>query len=182
VWREYYGKYLNTYQHAEILGEREQPSDYKVTGYWGDPRGADEASTIAMILGYVGSFDVPWKKSVEQIKRMLKDRPTKIYIDPSCTNLIREFPQLHVKPLSRNSQQDTQEQTGDGNIQHKVDDHCMDALRYFIGPHFVAGAGDHLADIYGEEYRYSESADYLTTLMDSAVPVLEQELTLGREF
>jgi len=179
VWREYYGKYLNTYQHGEILAEREQPPNYHVEGMWGDPRGADEASTLAMILGFVGSFDVPWKKSVEQIKRMLKNR--KIFIDPSCSNLIREFPQLHVKPLSRNSSQDTQEQTGDGNIQHKVDDHCMDALRYFVGPHFVAGAGDHLVDVYGEDYINSESADYLTTLMGSAVPVLDQELTLGRE-
>jgi hypothetical protein len=131
-------------------------------------------------LGYVGSFDVPWKKSVEQIKRMLKNR--QIFIDPSCTNLIREFPQLHVKPLSRNSSQDTQEQTGDGNIQHKVDDHCMDALRYFVGPYFVAGAGTHLSDVYGTDYVGSESADYLRTLTNAPTQVLEQELTLGREF
>ena len=149
---------------------------------WGDPRGADEAATMALTLGFVGSFDVPWKPSVEYIKRLLKARPPKLYIDPSCTNLIREMGQLHVKPVSRNSSTDLQELSGDGNIQHKVDDHCCDALRYFIGPHFVAGAGSHLADIYGESYVGSESQDFFTTLQpdsNSSLTTLDDELSLG---
>jgi hypothetical protein len=176
VWREYYGRYLSTHEHAKALKERENPPGYRVDAMWGDPRGADEAATLALTLGFVGSFDVPWKHAVEQIKRMLK--AGQLFVDPSCLNLIRELPQLHVKPPARQSQRDIDEQAGDGNIQHKVDDHCCDALRYFIGPHFVAGAGSHLTDIYGEAYSGSESQDVFTTLTGQKM-ILEEELTLG---
>lgn len=180
VWREYYGKYLSTMEHAQEIRSRANPPGYRVDAMWGDPRGADEAATLGLILGRgaVGSFDVPWKPSVEQIKRLLKADPPKLLVDPSCTNLIREMPQLHVKPLARNSQQDLNEQQTQGNIQHKVDDHCCDALRYFVGPYFVAGAGSHLTDIYGESYRGSESQDVFTTLTGTKV-TMDEELTLG---
>jgi hypothetical protein len=182
VWREYYGRYLSTPEHAAVLKVRTNPPDYRVDGMWGDPRGADEAAALAFAgLGFVGSFDVPWKPSVEQIKRMLKADPPQIYVDPSCSNLIREMPQLHIKPLARNTKQDLNEQTPDGNIQHKVDDHCCDALRYFVGPHFVAGAGSHLTDVYGEDYAGSESQDVFTNLTGTRV-TLNEELSLGRNF
>lgn len=183
VWREYYGRYKSTMEHGQALKERENPPNYRVDARWGDPRGADEAATLGIILGYIGSFDVPWKQSVEEIKRRLKARPQpRLVIDPSCTNLVREMPQLHVKPLARNSQQDLNEQGGDGNLQHKVDDHCCDALRYFVGPHFVAGAGSHLSDVYGEDYAGSESQDVFLTLAGSTSVRLEEELTLGGRY
>jgi hypothetical protein len=177
VWREYYGKFKATMEHGWAIKNRENPKDYAIEAMWGDPRGADEAATLALILGFVGGPDVPWKLGVEQIKRMLKSRPPKLYIDPSCVNLIRELSQLHVKPLGRNSQQDLNELQSDGNIQHKVDDHCCDALRYFVGPHFVLGAGSHLVDIYGEDYIGSESHDMMTTLNGTSV-TMEEELNL----
>lgn len=184
VWREYYGKHMSTMEHGQALKARPNPADYRVDCMWGDPRGADEAATLALIIGYVGSFDVPWKPSVEQIKRMLRhdNGPPRLFVDPGCVNLIREMPQLHVKPLARNANQDLNEQTSDGNIQHKVDDHCCDALRYFVGPHFVAGAGSHLSDVYGDSYVGSESQDVFTTLTGSKV-TLDEELSLsGRNF
>ena len=128
---------------------------------WGDPRGADEAATLALVFGWVASEDVPWKASVEQIKRLLKAE--KLTVDPSCQNLIRQMGQLHVKQVStKATAQDLQEFVGDGNIQHKVDDHATDALRYFIGPYLVLGANSHLSDIYGERYIGSESHDFVT--------------------
>jgi hypothetical protein len=69
--------------------------------------------------------------------------------------------QLHVKEQVR-QQRDLNEFVGDGNIQHKVDDHAADALRYLIGPIFVLGAGSSLADIYGQNYLGSESQDFFT--------------------
>jgi hypothetical protein len=190
VWREYYGRYKSTLEHAHILKNRTNPDDYKITQMWGDPRGADEEAILSMILGHVGSVHVPWKSSVEQIKRLLKPQAQstpKLYIDPSCVNLIREMPQLHVKPLSRNlAKQDLDEHKDQGNIQHKVDDHCCDALRYFIGPHFVLGTGTHLSDVYGEDYQGSESQDVFTNLLggsdSSGFTTLDQELTLGSRF
>jgi hypothetical protein len=99
-------------------------------------------------------------------------------------NLIREMPQLHVKPLSKTTgAQDLDEQKQQGNIQHKVDDHSCDALRYVLGPLFVAGLGrSDLTDIYGEFYGGSESQDFFTTLAGSDTSIrLDQELILGRD-
>lgn len=180
VWREYYQSYRSTMEHGQYLRDREQPQGYHVDAMWGDPRGADEAATLALIIGFVASHDVAWKSSVEQIKRLLKNN--KLFISPNCPNLIREIAQLHVKPISRHSIQDLQEMSGDGNIQHKVHDHSPDALRYFIGPHFVSGAGSHLEDIYGQDYASSESADYLRSLAGDTAVNLTEELSLNRQF
>lgn len=164
VWREYYKRYVPTYEHGQALREREQPENYNVSGLWGDPRGADEAATLSMMLGWVAFDDVPWKLGIEAIKRLLKlksDGLPSLYIDPSCTNLIRQMSQLHVKEQTRAQKLDLQEYSQQGNIQHKVDDHAVDALRYFIGPYFVNSAGSHLVDIYGANYAGSESEDFL---------------------
>jgi hypothetical protein len=183
VWREYYERFKPTYEHGQALASRENPSDYRVDAMWGDPRGADEAATLALLLGIVGSFDVSWKLSVEQIKRMLKARPPQIYVDPSCVNFIREMSQLHAKPIATNAKQDLNEQAGDGNIQHKVNDHSPDAFRYFIGPHFVAGANATMEDYYGNEYNGSESQMVYDSLMGTHTEVkLDEELSLNRGF
>jgi hypothetical protein len=165
VWREYYHRFKSTWEHGQYLkNEIVNPPDYHVDGRWGDPRGADEAATLALVLGYVASQDTPWKWGVEEIKRMLKARPPRIYVDPSCTNLIRQMGQLHVKEQSRNSKQDLNELQANGNnVQHKVDDHAVDALRYFVGPMFALGAGTHLEDVGGNEYEGSEAHDFFTT-------------------
>lgn len=178
VWREYYQSYRSTMEHGEYLRDRPNPAGYHIDAMWGDPRGADEAATLALIIGYVASHDVPWKQSVEQIKRFLKNR--KIIISPQCPNLIRQMGQLHVKPATRHTIQDLQEMTGDGNIQHKVDDHAADALRYFVGPHYVSGAGSHLSDVYGNEYNQSESADFYRNALGDTSVTLEDELSLSK--
>lgn len=164
VWREYYKSYISTYEHGTYIKNREQPDEYNITAMWGDPSGADEAATLALMLGYVASEEVPWKHGIEAIKRLLKpgfDGFPKLYVDPSCTNLIRQMSQLHIKERSRAQKLDISEFTADGNIQHKVDDHACDALRYLIGPYYVMGAGTHLSDIYGNDYRGSESEDFI---------------------
>jgi hypothetical protein len=180
IWREYYASYLSTYEHAVLLKNRTNPEGYRIDAMWGDPRGADEEATLSLVLGHVASMHVPWKLSVEEIKRMLK-RPNGFMVDPSCTNTTWEMSQLRVKELSKNSQIDLNEHTADGNIQHKVNDHCPDAVRYFVGPQFVMGAGTHLADIYGEQYVGSESHDYFTTLTGTRV-TMDDEMALGRDF
>lgn len=181
IWREYYQRYKTTMEHAEYLKNRQNPEGYHVDAMWGDPRGADEAATVAIVLrkGMVASFDVPWGKSVEQIKRMLKANPPNLTVEPTCTNVIREMPQLHVKPLGRNIKTDLNEQSGDGNLQHKVNDHSPDAIRYYIGPHFVAGAGVRLADIYGQDYATSESADVYHSIMGTSM-TLDEDLSLNK--
>jgi hypothetical protein len=162
VWREYVSRYQSTMEHGEYLKQRDNPPDYNVAGMWGDHRGPDEAATLGLILGFVGSMDVPWKHGVEFIKRMLK--LNKLHVDPSCVNTIRSLSQLHIKPPTRSGLV-VNEDAGDRNIQHKVDDHCADALRYLLGPLYVMGAGIHYADVYdtfGNGYSGSESDDFTT--------------------
>jgi hypothetical protein len=165
VWREYHERYKSTYEHGQALLERDNPDGYKIDGAWGDPRGANEIATLGLLGIHVAADDVPWKLGIEEIKRMLKpdaEGNPRIFIDPSCTNLRRSMMTLHVKEQTRAQRFDLQEQVGDGNIQHKVDDHDADAFRYFIGPYFVLGAGSHLEDVYGLDYRGSESNDFFT--------------------
>lgn len=51
VWREYQVSGKTTYEHAGILPYREQPPDYHVDWGAGDPRGPDQANTIAIVTG-----------------------------------------------------------------------------------------------------------------------------------
>jgi hypothetical protein len=178
VWREYYQSYKSTMEHGQFLRDRPNPPGYHVDAMWGDPRGADEAATLSLMVGFVASHDVRWKLSVEQIKRMLK--MGQIIISPTCPNLIRQMGQLHVKPASRHTIQDLQELQGDGNIQHKIDDHAADALRYFVGPHYVSGAGSHLEDVYGHQYAQSESADFYRNGLGDTRVTVEDEISLTR--
>lgn len=162
VWREYYKAHMSTLEHAYYLRDRTNPTGYTIDSCWGDPRGADEAAILGQVFRYPASEDVRWKLSVEQIKRMLGNRPPKLLVHESCINLIRQMNNLHVKELAKNAKFDLNELQGDGNIQHKVDDHAADALRYFIGPWFVNGAGTSVQDIYGEMYKGSESESFFT--------------------
>ena len=165
VWREYYASQLSTPQNAHNIVSRPQPKDYRVDGMWGDPRGADEEAIYSQYLGYgtVGSQDCRWKLAVEQTKRMLAAKPPQLRVTRNCTNLIRQIANLHVKEQSKQAKFDLQEMSlgGDGNIQHKVDDHAADALRYFIGSYFVMGGNISLADVYGNSYAGSESHEFL---------------------
>lgn len=182
VWREYYVRYTSTVDNGKAIKERKNPPGYHIDGMWGDPRGADEIAILSSILGHVASQDVPWKIGVEWIKRLLKvdeslHRP-RLFVDPSCRNLVREMEQLHVKEQTRSQSLGLDEMRGDGNIQHKVDDHACDALRYFIGPYFGLGAGSHLSDIYGEDYNGSESQEFYNTYTADSPFVMDGRIVI----
>lgn len=198
VWREYNVSGITNEKHAKALSERVQPSGYKVDAMWGDPRDPDAAVTLSENLnfynhvhqtrgvnyGTVGSMDIKWKLGVEQIKRMLVHRPPLIQVvEGACPNLVRQMNNLHVKQQGKQSKFDLNEVQGDGNIQHKVDDHAADAFRYGIGPHFVGGGGIRLEDILGTNYKGSESEQYILNVLDGHM-ILEDTFAvrLGGEF
>lgn len=160
VWREYYSRFRSTQANGTTLKERDNPEHYHIQGMWGDPRGANEAATLGPLMGYVASdATITWKQGVDAIKGLLKDE--KLHISTACPNLIRQIEQLHVKERVR-AIQELDERGGEVNIQHKVDDHAADALRYFIGPYFVKGAGSHLSDVYGQDLETSEANEFFT--------------------
>lgn len=143
VWREYQKSWMTTWEHAQYLKTRENPPGFHRDGMFGDPRGADESATIALVIGYVGSDDVPWENGIETVKRKMKvqqDGKPQLYIDRSCTQLIRQIQNLHRK--------DSKDNKNPQEGQHDYDDHGPDALRYFCGQYFFLGAGSSLEDLY----------------------------------
>lgn len=159
VWRAYQEKYKTTWEHAHILKDRENPPGWHLDGMFGDPKGADEAATIALVLGQVFSQDVPWSQGIEAVKRGLKiqtDGKPKLYIDKSCIELIRQ-----MQALRRLKEKDDKT-AREGQIDY--DDHGPDALRYFFSQYFILGAGSSLSDVY-DPTDTSESQTYFTETM-----------------
>ena len=161
IWREYQVSGIATFEHAKILMQRDHPPGYHVDWGAGDPRGPDQAATIASITGVqIYSNDIAsnthesWVMGVEHVRRMLKIQPTglpKLIIDPSCVNLIRQMEQLHAieDPENKNARE--------GQFKH--DDHGPDAIRYLIGQYMQSGAGSSLADVYSGD-RGTEAATF----------------------
>jgi hypothetical protein len=164
VWREYMVTEKTTFEHAGLLLKRsDNPPDYHVDWGGGDPRGPDQANTIAIITGVqIYSSDIgegnaheSWTLGVEHVKQLLKVQPNglpKLTIDPSCVNLIRQMDQLHAP--------DPKEGKNAPEGQHKHDDHGPDALRYLVGQYFESGAGSSLGDIYGKGMRQTEAMTF----------------------
>ena len=152
VWREYQVRHKTTYEHGVHLKSRGGPPGFHVDGKMGDPRGADENATLALHLGGITANPVPWIQGIEAIKRWLKittDGKPKLFIDKSCTELIRQMEQLR-----------TPSEKEDKNVkegQHDYDDHGPDALRYFFNEFFVLGMGSSLSDVYSGRHAEADS-------------------------
>jgi hypothetical protein len=149
VWREYYKRFMATMEHGRALRQRPNPAGFHVDAMFGDPSGADEIATLALILGAVWGRKVGWKEGIEAIKSRLKVQPDgkpKLFIDPSCKNLIRELQTLRMAGTTRAGAEKNPRE-----IQHQYDDHCCDALRYFASEFFVLGAGSSLLSAYKYE-------------------------------
>lgn len=136
VFDEYYQSMRTTQFHAETIlaKSRLQKKDFQIT--WGDPSAEQERIdysqfnlpiTSALVFGKV---DGGWVKSgIEKVSAALKINPLtnkpKLFIFKNCKYTIREFEAYHWLELKESSQ--------DKEIPFKKNDHCMDALRYFIG-------------------------------------------------
>jgi hypothetical protein len=157
VWREYQMRYKTTWEHAHIVYQRGNPEGFHVDGMFGDPAGADEAATIALIIGTVTARKVPWIQGIEAVTRKLKIQPNglpQLFIDRSCVNLIRQMQAL------RHKESKTGHNAREGQVDY--DDHGPDALRYFMGEFFVLGAGVSLSDVYNGSQLGSEAETFFT--------------------
>jgi hypothetical protein len=173
VWREYQKRHLSSWDHGHVLQnpdryasehgvDRVNPRDFHVDGMFGDPRGGDSRYTLELVLGQIYS-DEPkdedtnssWGIGVEFVKRWMRvqaDGKPKLYVDPSCTELIRQLEQLRAP--------DEKEGINSKEGQHKHDDHGPDALRYFFAQFFGLGYGSSLSDIYAPSQQRSEAATF----------------------
>lgn len=155
VWREYQKSHVSTWDHGHILLNRRNPDGYHVDGRFGDPRGGDSAATLSLVLGHIFSEDVETEIGYELVRRWMKvqsDGKPKLYIDPSCIDLIRQLEQLHAI--------ESKDGINAKEGQYKHDDHGPDALRYFFSQYFYLGGGSTLSDIYDPGVRRSEAATF----------------------
>jgi hypothetical protein len=167
VWREYQVTHKTTWEHGQILRERPNPEGFHVNGMFADPRGADAIATLTIILGPLLARPVPWETGIEAVKRHLKLQPNgepKLYIDPSCSETIRQMESLR-RP-------DEKEGKNPKEGQHDYDDHGPDALRYFFNEYFVLGGAGRLSDLYDRAYRGSEAEAFF--VLDSKVTLEER--------
>jgi len=173
VWREYYERFRANTEHGYALRDRKNPQGFHCDGRFGDPADPGAMAELGKIIGQVFPAKAEWIEGVEAIKNALTIRhlpddkkQTKLFIDPSCTNLIRQLNQLSV--VSQKS-----EKLDPKEGQKKVDDHAADALRYFGVAYFILGAGSSLRDAYkimaGNDLEsfYQREAG-LTTLLEGA--------------
>lgn len=159
VWREYQVRHKSTWEHAQILKDRENPDRYHVDAMFGDPAGADEIATFAIHFGPIvaRSREVPWNRGIEAVKRKLKLQPDgrpQLFIDSSCHNLIRQMQALQYK-ASKNGLN-----AKEGQVDR--DDHGPDALRYFNVEYFILGAGTSLSSVYDAPMLGSPAESFFT--------------------
>jgi hypothetical protein len=162
VWREYQVRYKTTYEHAYILLNRENPEGYHFDRVAADPRGADEIATLELIMGIgvEADADISWETGVEAWKRWMKIRPDgqpKFFVDPSCTDLIRQVEALTTPKIRESARQKNLERKPGTRNQHDHDDHGPDTIRYFFNQWEVMRTTS-LADLYASDARRGNEA------------------------
>lgn len=135
VFDEYYNSGFTAEAHANIINGKTNPN-YPVLMTFGDPSAAQEmldyASKGCIITPATKIFtggEMDWVNSgIEKVRQALKinsqtGKP-RLFVSQNCVNTIREFESYHwMEKNTVGIQKDVPE---------KKDDHCMDALRYFM--------------------------------------------------
>mgnify|MGYP001602757730 FL=1 len=134
IYDEYYHSGQTSVFHADVIKAKSGKTMFSAT--WGDPSAeqqmldyAAQGVPIAPALKVVEAEQRGWVKSgIEKVRELLKPHPQtlrpRIFVFRNCANTIREFESYHW--LEKMGDIDTKE------LPDKVDDHCMDALRYFV--------------------------------------------------
>lgn len=168
IWREYQVRYKTTYEHAYILMNREQPEGYHVDRAAADPRGADEIATLQLLMGIgiEATAEVTWDTGIEAVKRWLKVQPDgqpKLFVDPSCYELIRQIEELKTPTIRPNAPERNLERRPGTRNQRDYDDHGPDTIRYFFNEFEVAKTAS-LESLYDSSYFGQKEAEgYFTS-------------------
>ena len=160
IWREHYQSYKRVEEHCHILRNRDQPAGYHLDLAFGDAADPEAAATVSNYLVQCIAMDEAksnWRQGVDLVKKFLKTYDTgrevdefgtpelrpKLFVDPQCTNVIREFNNYKAPDSNKSNLRES----GSTSAALKVDDHCMDALRYGLMHIFVLGATYSLKDV-----------------------------------
>lgn len=164
VWREYVKRYISTWEHGLYLQKRPNPEGWHLDAAYGDPRGADEAATLALLGIRVESEVVGWSLGIEAVRRQIKVQPDgkpKFFVGSDCIETIRQMQGLHNKEIKEDKNaKGSSKMAKEG--QHDYDDHCPDAIRYFHNMYFVLGRGTSLSDVYPSGKSQTEAETFFT--------------------
>lgn len=175
IWRQHYKSYLQLGEHIQILKhQREHPPGYHLDLGFGDA--ADPAAALHMSTHYVQTYALPeakenWREGIDLVKTFLKPRdvispdgslvvvdeygtPKQepwLFIDPSCTDVIREFNNYRAPDVK--SDINTREAA------KKHDDHALDAIRYGLMHLFRLGCRHKLSDVYSDVQLANDNYD-----------------------
>lgn len=174
IWREHYKPYLTLQDHIRELKARPQPPGYAITCGYGDA--ADPEATLEVSRIFCPVLSMPeaktnWRQGIDTVKMFLKEyqigeideygtpkTSPKMFVDYSCSNLIREF--QNYKAKEGTTAQSPRE------IAQGIDDHALDALRYGLVHLFILGARSHLADVYSSHDLVSSAPESGYTTMN----------------
>lgn len=154
VWREHYETGLIMQEHIARMKNRDQPQGYHLDMATGDAADPEAVATMSQYM--VPTLALPeaktnWRAGIDLVKSFLQpqlhhydehERPVykpKLFVDRSCSNVIREFENYRVKKASKDANFAEQAR--------KMDDHAMDAIRYGLVHLYQLGAQYHLTDV-----------------------------------
>jgi hypothetical protein len=155
VWREHYKSYELLSEHLKILAARDNPPGYRLDCTYGDAADPEAVAFVCQNFAPCVAYPeakVNWRAGVDRVKGFLRLQQVgeideygtprvepKLFVDPSCTNLIREFGNYRAKEgtAGRNPRE----------IAQGIDDHALDALRYGLVHIYDLGVNNHLTDV-----------------------------------
>lgn len=153
VWREHYLSHHTLPQHLAILAQREQPEGYHLDMTFGDCADPEAVETVRELFAPCLSDQRAkenWREGVDLFKSFLEcDREVGTddfgapilepgyFVDPSCTNHIREIDNYRTKEPPPKG-------TNVPEMGRNIEDHTLDAMRYALMHLFVIGANMHV--------------------------------------
>lgn len=143
IYDEYYQSGETTEYHSNVIKGKTQ--QVPIITIWGDPSGeqnmidyGNQNLYITPAIKVIPGDNKGWVKAgIDRVERLLKvtkiGKP-KLFVFKNCRNTIREFESYRWIEKKELAIQDANWK----EMPLKANDHCMDALRYFVVSHFAS--------------------------------------------
>jgi hypothetical protein len=169
VWREHYESRLTLEEHINRIENREQPEGYHLDIAFGDcadPEGVEYISQHLVGCWAENEAKSNWRAGIDLMKQFMRTPShgeVKFFVDPACSNTIRELNNYRTKEETEGKKENTA-----AGVAERIDDHALDALRYGLMHIYELGASQSLDSVESANrpsspLRVVESGDSLIT-------------------
>lgn len=155
IWKVHYRAFMRQKEHIAQL-KRELAEAGIPLPQLGFGDAADPEAAITWSTDFAPMFALPeakenWRDGVDLVRSFLArpggedeyggqlDETPALFVDPSCVDMIREFNNYKSK--------DNPKGMNVPEMGQKMEDHCMDAIRYGLVHIYRLGATSHLTDV-----------------------------------